>query len=285
MRISERGLACFVTALLLAVGAASAAPGNGGGGGPGGGGGATYPTSMAGLGDSITQAMDSDSFGDKPWHSWSYGNEKRDGIESHAERLDSLNKRDPMVRHENAVSGAKMSDLAGQAQSAANQGAQYVTILMGANDVCTSSPSNMTPTGTFESQFRAAVDILTTQAPDAKVFVVSIPDVYQLWDIYHTSGSAQFYWGFFNICQSLLDSGRSEAERQQVRTRNSQFNDILASVVAETSGAGFDWHWDNYAAWNFQFTRSHVSTVDYFHPSNFGQAALADTTWAAGPYA
>ncbi len=283
MSVSPRGLACFMTALLLAVGAASAAPGNGGG--PGGGGGTTYPTSIAGLGDSITQAMDSDSFGDKPWHSWSYGDEKRDGIDSHAERLDSLNKRDPMTRHENAVSGAKMSDLAGQAQSAANQGAEYITILMGANDVCTSSPSTMTSTAPFETQFRDAVDILTAQAPDAKVFVVSIPDVYQLWDIYHTSGSARFYWGFFNICQSLLDGGRSEAERQQVRTRNSDFNDILASVVAETSGAGFDWHWDNYAAWNFQFTRDHVSTVDYFHPSNFGQGALADTTWAAGPYA
>ncbi len=290
MHTKTRTLAAIaiVAILLMASPTTMAAPGGGkggGGGGPGDGGGVTYPAVMAGMGDSITQAMDSDSLGDKPWHSWSYGYENNDGIDSHLERIDKANKRDGITGHFNAESGAKMVHLAAQAQESVNEGVEYATILMGANDVCTSSPSTMTSVTTFEAQFRDAVNILTSQAPNMKVYVISIPDVYQLWDIYHTSGSAQFYWGFFNICQSLLDTSRTEADRQFVRQRNSDFNDVLANVVAEQQAAGFDWHWDGYATWNFQFARAHVSTVDYFHPSNFGQGALADTTWNAGPYA
>jgi hypothetical protein len=38
--------------------------------------------------------------------------------------------------------------------------------------------------------------------------------------------------------------------------------------------------WDNLAVYNFQFSASQVSTLDFFHPSLSGQAALARVTWA-----
>jgi hypothetical protein len=31
--------------------------------------------------------------------------------------------------------------------------------------------------------------------------------------------------------------------------------------------------------YNFAFTKAHISTRDYFHPSLAGQAALANITW------
>jgi lysophospholipase L1-like esterase len=55
-----------------------------------------------------------------------------------------------------------------------------VTILLGANDLCTASPSTMTPTDTFKAQFGQAMAILKQQLPRARIFVSSIPNIYQL---------------------------------------------------------------------------------------------------------
>jgi lysophospholipase L1-like esterase len=45
--------------------------------------------------------------------------------------------------------GARMRDAAGQAQAAVRQGARYVTILMGGNDLCTSSTGTVTGVADF----------------------------------------------------------------------------------------------------------------------------------------
>ncbi len=247
-----------------------------------GGGGPSYPNSIASLGDSITKAMNvnGNNWFDNPEHSWSTGYESGDGVESHYERLLSLNRKIRSNFHNDAVSGAKMVDLAGQAQTAVGQNPQYVTILMGANDLCTSSPATMTSVATFRAQFRAAADTLATGVPGAKVYVTSIPDVYQLWALYDGNWAAEWVWDSFNVCQSLLSNSRSEADRQVVRQRNIDFNTVLAEEVAN-----YGFHWDGNAVFNTAFTTSDVSSVDYFHPSMNGQAKLASATWAAGPYA
>jgi hypothetical protein len=95
---------------------------------------------MAALGDSITRAFDVCCFyGDHPGNSWSTGGSRLDRIQSHYERLRA---RSPAIgghQFNDAVTGAKMSAGPGQAAMAVAQGAQYVTILLGANDLCTSS--------------------------------------------------------------------------------------------------------------------------------------------------
>jgi lysophospholipase L1-like esterase len=108
------------------------------------------PSSMAALGDSITRAYDvCCSYGDHPGQSWSTGSTSYDGIASHYERIRQLNPAITGRGYNDAVSGAKMAAAPTQAAKAASQGARYVTILLGANDLCTSSPSTMTPTETF----------------------------------------------------------------------------------------------------------------------------------------
>src|SRR6266511_2545671 len=103
------------------------------------------PNSMAALGDSITRAFDVCCYyGDHPSNSWATGGSPLDSIQSHYERLRAL---DPAIeghQFNDAVTGAKMSDGARQAGQAVAQGAKYVTILLGANDLCTSSVSTMT---------------------------------------------------------------------------------------------------------------------------------------------
>ena len=236
------------------------------------------PSSMAAIGDSITRAYDvCCSYGDHPGQSWSTGSTSYDGIASHYERIRQLNPAITGRGYNDAVSGAKMAAAPTQAAKAVSQGARYVTILLGANDLCTSSPATMTSTTTFRSQFQQAMATLMAQDRKPYVFVSSIPNLYQLWQVLHTNSLARWAWANFHICQSMLGATHTEAERQLVVDRERAFNQILAEVCAQYSRC----HWDNKAVYNYQFSASQVSTLDFFHPSLSGQAALARVTWSA----
>jgi lysophospholipase L1-like esterase len=235
------------------------------------------PGSMAAIGDSITQAADVCCwYGDHPANSWSTGDAWWDGVSSHYERIRAANPTIAGHQYNNAVSGARMSDAPAQAQRAVGQQAKYVTILMGANDLCTSSVASMTPADTFRAQFRQTLAILKSDLPPrARIFVSSIPDVYQLWNLYHGDPIAEWVWSTAHICQSMLSPSNTDADRQAVRDREAEFNTILAQECGRYANCRFDGN----AVFNYPFTRSHVSWLDYFHPSLAGQATLAEVTW------
>jgi hypothetical protein len=240
------------------------------------------PSSMAAIGDSITRAYDvCCSYGDHPGQSWSTGSTSYDGIASHYERIRQLNSAITGRGYNDAVTGAKMSAAPGQATQAVGQGARYVTILLGANDLCTSSPSTMTSTTTFRAYFSQAMATLLAPGQDRYVFVSSIPNIYQLWQVLHGNSLARWAWANFHICQSMLGATRTEAERQLVVDRERAFNRILADVCAQYTRC----RWDGGAVYNYQFSASQVSSLDFFHPSLSGQAALARVTWAASWWA
>lgn len=253
----------FVAALLAAAPVASAAP--------------PLPSSIAGIGDSITRATDVCCwYGDHPAQSWATGGGAFDGIRSHYERIRVLG---PSIHGRNfndARAGARMRDAQGQAQIAVTQGAQYVTILMGANDVCRSSASTMTSVSDFRAQFAAAMNVLASGlSAGSHVFVSSIPNVYQLWQILRSDPAAQFVWSVAQICQSMLSPANTEQDRQAVLERERAFNDALAEICSQYPMCRFD----DYAVFNYSFSKNHVSRLDYFHPNLAGQAALASVTW------
>src|ERR687898_3315272 len=236
------------------------------------------PSSMAAIGDSITRAYDvCCSYGDHPGQSWSTGSTSYDGIASHYERIKRVNPAITGHAANDAVSGAKMAQAPTQAGQAVSQGARYVTILLGANDLCTSSVSTMTSTDSFRAQFSQAMTILMAQDRKPYVFVSSIPNLYQLWQVLHTNSLAHWVWSTAKICQSMLGATRTEAERQQVVDRERAFNQILATECAKYPRC----RWDGGAVYNYRFSASQVSTLDFFHPSLSGQAALARVSWAA----
>jgi hypothetical protein len=90
-----------------------------------------FPDSMAAIGDSITRATDVCCFyGDHPRKSWNTGSAS-DSIVSHYERILAVNPGMASHGHNDARSGAKMADAAGQASAAVGQQAEYVMILLG----------------------------------------------------------------------------------------------------------------------------------------------------------
>ncbi len=238
-----------------------------------------YPNSIAGLGDSITRAANI-MFppADYPEYSWSTGTNA--SVQSIYSRILQQN---PLIsgnQHNDAVSGARMVHLNGQAASAVSQGVELVVILMGANDVCTSSEATMTPVATYQSQLEQAMATLSAGLPDARIAIGSIPDIYNLWAVLKDNPSATTIWGMFGICQSMLVNPLSTAQadvnrRNNVRQRNIDFNTVLGNVCAQYIHCRFD---DN-AGFNTAFTPADVSDLDYFHPSVAGQALAASVGW------
>jgi lysophospholipase L1-like esterase len=237
------------------------------------------PVSIASTGDSITRGFDATLFGcflsDCTSYSWSTGSSG--SVLSQYRRILAKNPAISGHAYNDAKTGAKMADLPGQLQTAGGQGAQYVTVLMGANDLCTSSAATMTPTATFRSSFEQALSAYVAAQPTGHVFVSSIPNIYQLWSLLHTTSSATSTWRTFGICQSMLASSNTEAQRQLVVTREQEFNAALAQVCTATPNC----LWDGGKTYGYAFVKSDVSTVDYFHPSVSGQNKLAALTWSA----
>src|SRR5437763_5483245 len=238
----------------------------------------SYPNSMASTGDSITRSFDATWFGcllsDCPQYSWSTGSSTT--VNSQYVRLLAVN---PAIRgfnYNDARSGAKMVDLAGQMSTAASQHVDYVTVLMGGNDVCTSSAATMTSTANFQNQFSSALDTFFAADANAHVYVSSLPNVNQLYSVLKTNPSALSAWKNFKICQSALPPSGTDDTRLLVANQEAAFNSILQSVCLAHPNCLYD----GGAGYAFQFRATDVSNIDYFHPSVTGQKDIAALTWA-----
>ena len=244
-----------------------------------------YPNSMDALGDSITRAFNTCSvaFTDCPENSWATGTNSK--VNSYYLRLLALNPSISGHNFNDAVSGAKMEGLKGQAEKAVTRKVELVGILMGANDACTSSISTMTSVATYKSQFEQSMKTLTTGLPSAQINIGSLPNVYRLWELFHGNTSAVSTWNSLKICQSLLANPTSlakadEERRLQVKAREEEYDSALQSVCAKYTLCKFDKN----AGFKTVFNTNDVSTRDYFHPTVEGQALIASVAWEAFPF-
>jgi hypothetical protein len=237
---------------------------------------------MAAIGDSITQAANV-GYGSGDWalmHSWATGRDPEDPVVSHLERLSAVDGSTGVVAYNNSVSGARMRDAPVQARLTVSQSVEYVLFLMGANDACTSSRFSMTSVPSFRRDFQRAIEILLTGLPDALVYVVSIPDVYRLWEVMSDNPQARESWRTFGTCGALLDEHGRERDRLQVRNRVQRFNEVLDDVCTRHDRCRYD----GGAVFRYRFAPEDVSTLDFFHPSITGQSHLAEVTWRHSPF-
>ena len=232
------------------------------------------PDSIAVLGDSISRATNAkgDGFAEFPAHSWATGGDPGDGVDSHFERLRTLDPALDIVPFNDARSGARVSDLARQASEAARQSAQYVVILIGANDACASPPTEAPEFARHLDAAAGALDPL-----DATVYVMSVPNVARLARLYADNATARAVWDAFDVCPDALGP---DADLDAVEARIRAYNAELERAARERRG----WSYDGGAVFETAYEPGDVSVVDYFHPSLEGQARLAQVTWDAGPY-
>ena len=238
------------------------------------------PTSMAALGDSITRAFAAcERGGDCVEASWATGT--ADGLDSHAQRLGIG---DPADVANLAVSGARVAGLADQVRDAVAARPEYVTVLVGANDACAADEADMTPVEEYTATFGAALDALVRGLPEARVLVLSVPDLYRLWEVGRNRPEVVSRWKSSGVCASMLgdpeDTGaQAQDRRERVRTRVQAYNTAMDAACDRHAP---NCRSDRNAVFDTRFDLADVSPVDYWHPSSQGQATLARVAWEAG---
>jgi len=125
-------------------------------------------------------------------------------VQSHYRRILAANPAIFLRNLNDARSGAEMADLPGQVERVNAQHVEYVTVLMGgANDACASSEAAMTPVAAFRAPYESALADLAAGSPQAYVYIVSIPDVYRLWALFHEDPNARLRWRLTGVCKSM----------------------------------------------------------------------------------
>ncbi|GGY65875.1 lipoprotein [Streptomyces omiyaensis] len=235
------------------------------------------PSSVAAVGDSITRAFDACSLlADCPEASWATGTDP--AVNSLALRLLGAG-RVAGNSWNLARSGARVATLPEQMARAAAERPGLVTVMIGANDACRPTAARMTPVEDFRHFFTTALARLRKDAPEARVYVASVPDLLRLWDTGRTSPLALRVWEL-GVCGSMLADPRdlgpaAEERRAAVRQRVVAYNEVLAEVCAADELCRYD----GGAVFGFRFDGTLLSTWDWFHPSRDGQARLAELAY------
>lgn len=214
---------------------------------------ANEPANIYAVGDSITTATGTGNLGaETPRNSWVTGTSDGDlpaNVVSMRERLGLPTSAAVTL----ATNGRRMQDFDDQANQLPPT-ASYVVVELGGNDLCRPSVAEMTSVAEYRTQLRNGLAAVRANAPDALVFIASIPDIYNLWYLrgaespYNSQPSgrrsgltgAHAFWDTYSVipCQSLVDnptdsSPGATARRLAVRQRTLEFN----QVIAEECGA------------------------------------------------
>jgi lysophospholipase L1-like esterase len=238
---------------------------------------------MAALGDSITVAYGSCLVpASCTRNSWATGEGTR--VSSHYRRILAAN---PAIRgraHNYAVSKAQVADLAAQARSAVSAKVDYVVILIGANDLCHGTITQMTSVSDFRTRFDEALRILVSGLPKARILVSSLPNIYQLWSSGRSNRIAVKTWASYGICPALLDKPASTAaadqkRRDTFRERLIAYNTQIAISCGTYRGHCRD---DGGKAYRADFSLKMINATDFFHPNSAGQNALAKANYPGG---
>ncbi|MFC4010518.1 SGNH/GDSL hydrolase family protein [Nonomuraea purpurea] len=241
------------------------------------------PEIMAALGDSI-----STGFNACGWYvscvarSWSTGDNQ--DVTSHYLRLSAMSGTLQKHNHNFAAPGATSAGLLDQVRKAVAAKADYVTILIGAQDACVRTESAMTPVATYRRRMDAALTELRAGMPRARVFIASIPDLRRLWQVGMVNPMARTFWTLGRVCPTMLSNPKSvkradDERRARVRARVMAYNKAAAEACA---AYGPNCRTDKGAVFSYEFTLDHVSKWDYFHPNADGQHVLAEQTFRRG---
>jgi len=228
---------------------------------------------MGALGDSLTAGLNADAPFDQRDKSWSDGS----AIESHAVRLEK--KFGVPVSTKNvSVSGSRIEHLAKQTEKllSDNYKPDYVTLLIGANDICDGNLKTDELSNLGSLALRQSLDALIAANSNVKILIGAVPNINYLYSLLYQDQECQENWRSLNICERLLLSTKFEREKGVVRwAAYNEMQRIVSALytknvkfVADIRGEIFE--------------LKDISRVDCFHPSTEGQRKIAEVTWQEG---
>lgn len=228
--------------------------------------------------------------------SWSGGVDPRHRMTSHAARLEFMSQY-RKLRHFNAArSGDESADLAAQLEDIKNwaheenrdQFPEYITLLIGPNDICADSVDEMVTPDIFELNIKDTVEEIQKTNPYTKVLISTVPNVEQLRKVakdarlmgFGPFAKCEDFWRIAKTCPTLTTIS-DPMDRARISMRVQEFNAAINHVV------GF--HHTNYgedkiravnSIYNSDFSADDLS-LDCFHPNYDGQNLISEKTWNA----
>jgi lysophospholipase L1-like esterase len=245
-----------------------------GGGNPFGG-----PFTMGVLGDSISRGFDILQLDkeDVP-DNWATGSKLSD---SHLNKFQNLFTQHgwdvQIVPYNLAVVGntvlGSSSTLAANATQLAGDQPDYVSIEIGANDVCQGLLAPSGAAAAFQSKISSVLSTLLASAHPPKIIAVaSIPHIWALTQIpsLASNSGCQAFWN--NVCPNL-SAGQTAFDAQWTAA-----NQALQGAAAAAGGPVI---YDGGVIAGAVFSAGDISNVDCFHPSVQGQSKLSEGIWMA----
>ncbi len=226
--------------------------------------------------------------------SWATGVKFDDLVESHAERL---KKHIPDLRAWNfSISGARSHELHKQVSEMKRvvehleHGFDYVVMLIGNNDMLADQVSDFIDPQVLKMNVEMALEEILRDSPRAKVLLSGPPEIFEIFDASNGIEALKFLRMSVK-CQELRKTlygdkvifrPENETDYEEAKNKLIAYRDALRSLPDEMS-----WRHPEAEIRFVEIPRSEqrakkVLSVDCFHPSEWGQAELANATWKKG---
>jgi lysophospholipase L1-like esterase len=230
------------------------------------------------LGDSISTGFNSGGWGDRDKKdSWTTGDSLR--VDSHYKKIRKI-LGDKIEVLNVAVAGARVDDLSSQVDNLLVSSVDYLTILIGANDLCSWKDDYEVDFSKFKDTFTSSVERIIDDNSNVKIVLAPVPNLFALWQKGSQNSSCRFKWRFFGICKPLLSSKNTDEQRYLFRTKLKRVNDFFYKI----STLYPDNIRYNEILGTYEFDLEHISKKDCFHPSISGQNLISNLTWDNGWY-
>jgi hypothetical protein len=229
---------------------------------------------------------------EQPKLSWATGSSRLiRSMPSHWSRLSTL-QGSKIPFHNAALSGAESEHVLNTQVDELRQWSRkelkqefpdYVSLLIGANDLCAKTTAEMVSTTDFYSNIENVVSQILAAESESKVVVASLPDVVKLRDVAKNARDFGFtncerVWKRVKLCPTLTTLDDAES-RFALASRLEQYNDAMRDIVRRQRQLHGDRVRFAKKLATEDFTADELA-VDCFHPNREGQAKLSESTFS-----
>lgn len=232
-----------------------------------------HPFVIGILGDSISTGYNAASPGDNLSHSWASGVNSGEQGASHFTRLKRVMPTFDVQARNVAVAGARASDLAAQLGRLLPTKPDYVTLLIGANDITQWLFGEYgLSLQQFSTYVQTTIERLIEVNQRVMILLVAVPDQSQAVNHMLRRGSGQEFATQLSASPYLRQL--TEAYRERAVRLNRALEEIATKFPGQVRFARSVAH--------ARFSGEHLSHLDSYHPSVKGQQLLADLSWNEG---
>ena len=226
--------------------------------------------------------------------SWATGDSSTGIVQSHYLRVKAHN---PDIKAANfAISGNESEDLQAQvdrflaAEDESDTIFDYVMLMIGANDLASSDSEGITPALKYLGNIEAGIRRVLDKDPHRRLLVVGLPDVHT---VFEESANLVVYrmWGKDIKCESMrrdvygnktIFYPENKEAYEFTRAIVAQYREGLANLIERLQGEYLDAEFKFIREYRKPTNMRKALSIDCFHPSEWGQAELAEITWERG---